>query len=118
MGKYKVAKEEMEALAQIGKKYFDKTVKELIKEERVKIEPIDEVYRVTTLIITRKELQFIPEEINVFTQLQNLYLWSNEISEIRGLDNLTQLKYLRLEDNQISKIPLLLYSLALLPLFT
>jgi len=81
-----------------GKKYKVKTGK---KKRKGVPEHI-----VTSLNLSRKKITDISEikGLENLTQLEWLYLEKNSISEINGLENLTQLEWLNLEKNSISKI--------------
>ena len=71
----------------------------------IKISKIKYYDRITYLSLSIiGDLKKMPEEVNSFTQLQELNLSINKISKIENLDKLTQLKYLDLGFNNISKI--------------
>ena len=60
--------------------------------------------KATVLDLSELNLTEIPSEIGELAQLNVLYLSSNQISEIRGLENLPRLRELYLSSNRISEI--------------
>ena len=73
------------------------------------IEVLDKIKYTKDNNLTRLDLSYykltkIPKEINELTQLEYLLLDNNQITKIEGLETLTQLEYLLLDNNQITKI--------------
>ena len=71
-----------------------------LDDVRIKVEE-NEIIKID---LVGKKLTKIPKSIGELTNLQRLYLESNQISRIEGLDNLTNLQKLYLYSNQISRI--------------
>jgi len=62
--------------------------------------------RLTSLFLTNNSLTIIKaKHFNLITNLEKLYLDFNDIKEISGSFNLTRLKYIKLNDNELSRLP-------------
>jgi hypothetical protein len=55
--------------------------------------------KVTYLSFSGKKLTEVPKGLEKLTQLENLYLDDNQLTDVKGLEKLTQLKYLSLVFN-------------------
>ena len=55
--------------------------------------------KVTSLNLSNKQLTDVPKELENLTQLKDLGLSKNQLTSVKGLEKLTQLEYLWLDDN-------------------
>ena len=90
-------------------KIIEKSEYEAMLELIQNIDLKDDSFRVIRgsvieLVLLAKNLRKIPNIINNFSQLRNLWLNSNQIVKIEGLDKLDQLKKLSISNNKIKEI--------------
>ena len=60
--------------------------------------------KVTELNIINNQLTELPKGLEKLTQLKKLYLDNNQLTDVKGLENLTQLKTLYLSRNQLTDV--------------
>ena len=61
--------------------------------------------KVTHLYLGRKKLTELPKALEKLTQLEALRLTNNQLTEVKGLEKLTQLKKLYLNHNRLTELP-------------
>ena len=91
----------------------EKLITDLIVEKaiRVKLEKPtgrltkSDLDKVTHLYLGRKKLTELPEALEKLTQLEELRLTNNQLTEVKGLEKLTQLKKLYLNYNKLTELP-------------
>ena len=103
---HELVREEYDALTSIAERYFKKTAEDYFSNLT---DTLKSLYlsiqdkHVRRLDMLYQELKEIPREINLLAQLQELYLYNNQIQRIENLDNLAQLQILNLNNNQIQR---------------
>ena len=55
--------------------------------------------KVTTLNLDKNQLTEVPKGLEKLTKLTTLKLWANQLTDVKGLENLTQLRVLFLNNN-------------------
>ena len=61
--------------------------------------------KVTHLYLGRKKLTELPKALEKLTQLKRLDLYGNQLTDVKGLEKLTQLKKLYLNHNRLTELP-------------
>ena len=60
--------------------------------------------KVTRLHLADNQLTEMPKELEKLTQLKYLYIYDNQLTDLKGLEKLTQLEELFLDGNQLSDL--------------
>ena len=76
-----------------------------INDDNINIFITCDTLKILKLIVkAQNNIQLILNNLYKFTNLQHLTLSNNQITEIKGLDNLVNLQQLHLDANKIKKI--------------
>ena len=93
--------------ATVGKLIADSIVEKAIRKKLKK--PTGELTKadyekVETLNLFNNQLTELPKGLEKLTQLKNLVLQNNQLTDVKGMEKLTQLEFLNLFNNQLTDV--------------
>jgi len=81
----------------------EKAIRQELKKPAGELTKAD-LEKVTSLNLQRNQLTDVPKGMEKLTQLKYLYLSINQLTDVKGLEKLTQLTFLTLGGNQLAEV--------------
>ncbi|SVB82619.1 uncharacterized protein METZ01_LOCUS235473, partial [marine metagenome] len=82
----------------------EKAIREELKKPTGELTEAD-LEKVTRLALIRKQLTEVPKGLEKLNQLTYLNLYDNQLTDVKGLEKLTKLKWLDLAGNKLTELP-------------
>ena len=83
---------------------IEKAIRKSLKKPTGELTKAD-YEKVTRLILYNKQLTEVPKGLEKLTKLERLHLETNQLTDVTGLEKLTELTRLNLASNQLTKLP-------------
>ena len=82
---------------------FEYAIRETLEKLEGELNKAD-LEKLTYLTLYRNRLTDLPKGLEKLTQLTHLWLNNNQLTDVKGLEKLTQLKHLYLQSNQLTNV--------------